>query len=110
MKTKKKPTPAQKSATRRAQETPAQREARLAADRKRQQERRDALKEGTQRQPNKRGPKPIREGDPTRARSITLPESYWPFVEEIGDGEASAGVRSLVEKEQKSAARRRKNT
>ena len=107
---KKKITPAQKSAQRRAQETTAQREARLAADRQRQKERRDALKQGTQRTPNKRGPKPIREGDPTRARSITLQESYWPFVEQLGDGEASAGVRSLVEKAKKSAARREKIT
>lgn len=43
----------------------------------------------------------IREGDPTEARTITLPASLWRWIEELGDGNRSAGVRQIAEKARK---------
>lgn len=35
-------------------------------------------------------------GELTRARSVTLPETDWAFLELVGDGNASRGVRQLI--------------
>ena len=43
------------------------------------------------------GRKALMEGEATEAHSITLPASTWRFLERIGDGNRSEGVRRLVE-------------
>ena len=47
------------------------------------------------------GRKPISEAEPTLEAAITLPRSYWERLRELGDGNASAGVRRLLEEHDK---------
>lgn len=42
------------------------------------------------------GRKPLAQNDQTVSREITMPESYWTCAAEMGDGNASAGVRSAL--------------
>lgn len=44
------------------------------------------------------GRKRLDEDDPTRSRPITMPESYWRRMEEFGDGNASLGIRRMIER------------
>lgn len=40
--------------------------------------------------------------EPTESSRITMPASYWQLVRELGDGNASLGIRRLVEQRQAS--------
>lgn len=45
------------------------------------------------------GRKPLSAGEPTIEATISLPQSHWEILRELGDGNASAGVRHLVEEQ-----------
>lgn len=87
---------------RRAEETPEARAERLKRDREQRAAKRAAARTGTE----KPGPRPLIEGDPTQSRSVTLPQSYWDIVRDIGDGVYSAGLRIIVEQ---AGARRKRS-
>lgn len=78
---------------RRAAETPEQAAERKAKNAERARKRRAEQSTG-------RGPgKPrIIEDEPTDARTVRIPSRYWDALREIGDDNASAGVRRLIEK------------
>lgn len=42
------------------------------------------------------GRKPLAE-EPTESSRVTMPASYWQYVRELGGGNASAGIRKLIE-------------
>lgn len=42
------------------------------------------------------GRKPLTD-EPTESSRITMPASYWQYVKELGNGNASAGIRKLIE-------------
>lgn len=43
------------------------------------------------------GRKPLTQNESTQSSRITMPASYWQFVRELGQGNASLGIRRLIE-------------
>ena len=78
---------------RRAKETPEQAAARKLANAERERKRRAALSDG-------KGPgrKPLIDGEPMIRKTVRLPQRYWDVLDQLGQDNYSAGVRSLIEK------------
>jgi len=89
---------------RRAAETPEQREARLSRERIQARERRALLPKKPRRSQKgiKRGP--YCGSDYCTASSISLMPEHWAFVNALGNGKATKGIRSLIEQAMRATA------